>query len=293
MTQPVSIITVTFYTGPVLFDMLKAALAQSDMRELILVNNGNPLPVFHQLEAMAAAEPRLTLISGHGNVGFATACNMGAAKATGEYLLFLNPDCVLPDGFLSNFLSESKRLPRPHVLGARVLDAHGQEQSGSRRAILTPWTAFVEVFSLYRLFPNHPHFKRFKWHEQEVPDKTIEVPAISGALVLTPKADFDGIGGFDSGYFLHVDDIDLCLRMKRAGGHVFFMPHPSVMHVGATSKVPSSFVEWHKTKSFVRYFFKNFSDTYPRFALYIVSAAVWMRFFVQRFIRLFSQEKLA
>src|SRR5262245_50181939 len=132
----VSIVSVTYYTGPVLFDMIRSALAQPHLAELVLVNNGNPLPIYRQLEAMAEEEPRIRLISGYGNVGFASACNRGAKEATGSHLLFLNPDCVLPADFTSRVISESENLARPHLIGARVVEPDGKEQSGSRRAIL-------------------------------------------------------------------------------------------------------------------------------------------------------------
>lgn len=291
MNRPISIIAVTYYTGQVLFDMLSAALAQEGVEDVILVNNGNPLPVFHKLEKLAEEQPRLKLISGQGNVGFAAACNRGVKAAKGEYLLFLNPDCVPPPGTALMFLEESKRLPRPHLIGARVVEQNGKEQSGSRRAVLTPWTAFVEVFGLYRFFPNHPHFRRFKWHEEAVPAETMPVPAVSGALMFTPREDYEKAGGFDEGYFLHVEDLDLCLSMRRVGGQVYFMPQPPVLHIGATSRVSATIVEWHKTRSFVRYFFKNYSDTYPAFALWIVSIAVWARFVVQGLLRLVIPRK--
>ncbi len=289
MDRPVSIITVTYYTGPVLFDMISAALVQSAVREIVLINNGNPLPIYHRLEEMAENEPRLKLISGQGNVGFATASNLGVKEAAGDYLLFVNPDCVLPQGLAHALLTESARLPRPHLIGARVVEKSGREQSGSRRALLTPWTAFVEVSGLYRLFPKHPYFRRFKWHEEEVPPKTAEVPAVSGALMFIPKEDYTRIGGFDEDYFLHVEDLDLCLRMHRAGGYVFFMPEPKVLHHGATSQASPIVVEWHKTRSFVRYFFKNYSDTYPTFALWFISITVWIRFFVHALVRIFTR----
>ncbi|MBI3419751.1 MAG: glycosyltransferase family 2 protein [Proteobacteria bacterium] len=287
MSPPISIITVTYYTGPVLFDMLGAALAQQDVGELILVNNGNPLPIYQRLKEMSEKEPRLKLISGQGNVGFATACNLGAKEAQGEYLLFLNPDCLLPKNIAGKLLAESRAHQGLHLLGARILEAGGKEQSGSRRAALTPWTAFVEVLQLYRLFPNHPYCRRFKWHEEPVPAQTIPMPAISGALMFMHKEEYMNLGGMDEGYFLHVDDLDLCLRVQRAGGQVLFMPEPAVTHIGATSQAPATIVEWHKTRSFVRYFFKNFSEMYPRFFLWLVSGVVWMRFFVRALRRQF------
>lgn len=275
-----SVITVSYHTGPVLFDMIASVLAQDGLAELIVVNNGNPIHVLEQLERMAESNPRLKCISGHGNVGFAKGNNLGAKAATGDFLFLLNPDSVLEVGDLQKLMAQSRQLSRPHLIGPRILDGSGKEQSGSRRGLLTPWRAFVEVFFLYKFFPNHPLFKRWKWHEADLPADITEVPAISGAAMFIPKDDFWMVGGLDEGYFLHVEDVDFCFMLRKAGAKIFFMPHLSVRHIGATSNAPKPVVERYKTISLVRYFHKNFSATTPRPLLWILYAAIWARFYV-------------
>lgn len=274
----VSVVTVTYHTGPVLFDMIASVLKQPEVLEMILVDNGNPDDVLGKLKILAGQEPRLKLITGHGNVGFATATNMGAKQMKGDYLFILNPDCMLPEGFVAAFLKESASRPRPHMISCRVLDEHGVEQSGSRRALLTPAQAFSEVFKAYRMFPDYVHMQRFNRHQDPVPDHTVPMPAISGAVMFFPKDDYWMIGGLDSNYFLHVEDLDLCLRFGRAGGTIYFMPNPPVTHIGGTSATPKLKVEYWKTQSFVRYFFKNFKGETPYPLLLLVAAATWARF---------------
>jgi N-acetylglucosaminyl-diphospho-decaprenol L-rhamnosyltransferase len=277
----VSVVSVTYYTGVPLFAMIESVLKQDGLAELVLVNNGNPLSIVHQLEDLAENNSKIKFISGQSNVGFACGNNLGARDATGDYVLFLNPDCFVEDGFLFKLMNSIKSLPRPVLLGTRILDADGHEQSGSRRDALTPWKAFIEVFSLYKFAPNHPHFQRWKWHEDVLPDALTEVPAISGALMFMHRDDYWLVNGLDEDYFLHVEDIDFCHRFRKMGGSIFFHPHLSVQHIGATSDVPKMIVELHKTRSFVRYFNKNFADSYPRFFLSLVNAATWGRFVMQ------------
>jgi GT2 family glycosyltransferase len=276
----VSVISVTYNTGPVLFDMVQSVLAQQGLTELILVDNGNPVEVRQRLEGWRKKDPRLILITGHGNVGFATANNMGAKRAVAPYLLFLNPDCVLGDNFLEAMVSQSNNLPRPHLLSCRILDGDGKEQSGSRRDILTPMNALVEAFGLYR-FSKKLAAYRFKQHDNALPRDVVEVPAISGAVMLMRVEDYWAVGGLDSDYFLHVEDLDLCLSIARAGGKVYFTPHINVMHLGATSETPSGFVEWQKARSFIRYFHKNFSKEYALPFLWLVDAGILARFLVR------------
>ncbi len=275
-----SVITVSYYTGAVLFELIASVLAQDGLAELVIVNNGNPADMVQKLEAMAASEPRLTFITGHGNVGFAKGNNLGAKATTGDYLLLLNPDSVLKAGDLARLMAQSRKLPRPHLIGPRILDANGREQSGSRRDNLTPWKAFVEVFSLYALFPGNPHCQRWKWHDAPLPADVIEVPAISGAAMFMPRDDFFLAGGLDEGYFLHVEDVDFCFNLRKVGAKIFFMPQLAVNHIGATSDAPKPVVERHKTIGLVRYFHKHFSDTTPRPFLWMLYGAIWARFYV-------------
>ena len=156
----VTVAVVTYHTGPVLFSMLDSVLGQPGLSELVLVDNGNPDAVVAQLQERALRETKLNFITGGGNVGFATGTNRAARAGTGEYILVLNPDSVLPPGFLQAVVAESRKHAHPHLVTCRVLDGAGKEQSGSRRALLTPWNALSEVFQLHRLVPNRSAFRR-------------------------------------------------------------------------------------------------------------------------------------
>jgi len=278
MTQSVltSIVMVTYHTGPVLNLAVAAALAQTVPVELILVNNGNPPDIEQNLKDLTSNEPRLTLVTGHGNVGFATACNMGARMAHGEHLLFLNPDSLLPVDAVEKILTHKAQLKPPYMLGARLFDEKGRDQRGCRRALLCPTTAAIEALHLHRLFPRW----RLNFHEQDIPKTAAAVPAISGAFMFMDAKAFWDIQGFDEGYFLHVEDLDLCLRFRRSGGEIYFIPDIVVTHVGSTSKATSSFIERHKMRGFIRYFHKNFRDTLPLPILWLLDAAIVMRFFL-------------
>ncbi len=274
----VSIVMVTYYTGPVLFEAIEAVLSQDGLRELILVDNGNPPEVVAQIERRATKDDRLIRLGEHGNIGFAAACNLGAKSARSEYLLLINPDCILAPGGLRNLLAEGIRRPRPWMLGGRLMNPDGTEQRGSRREILTPWIAFVEIFHLDRLAPNHPYFKRLNLHTSLVPRETTAVPVISGACMMLPQEDYWALGGMDEAYFLHVEDIDFCLRFRRGGGEIFFVPHVAVLHLRSTSVASLFFIEWHKTRGFIRYFRKNFSGIYPPLFLPLVNVGILGRF---------------
>src|SRR5690606_19327994 len=128
----------SYHTGPALWLAIHSALKQAALKELILVDNGNPPQVVEKIHALE--DKRLVLLTGHGNVGFAKGCNLGAAAATGDYLLFLNPDCLLPDNALQE-LSAAYEQAGAMLAGCLLKNPDGSEQRGGRREIITPLNA--------------------------------------------------------------------------------------------------------------------------------------------------------
>jgi N-acetylglucosaminyl-diphospho-decaprenol L-rhamnosyltransferase len=272
-----SIVVVSYHTGPVLFDAIKSILAQTEPVELLLVDNGNTADVLSRLQAIAMQDKRMQLITGHGNVGFSKGCNRGARDARGDYLLFLNPDSTIPPDAVARLKEHAAKVARPFMFGARLVDRHGLDQRGCRRALLTPASAFVEALHLGALFP----VMRLNRHRETVPVQLSPMPAISGAFMFLRREDFCSVQGFDEGYFLHVDDLDLCWRFRRAGGEIYFVPDVVVTHYGGTSKASRVFIERHKARGFVRYFHKNFGETYPKPFLWLLDGAIWLRLWLR------------
>ena len=274
---------VSYRTGPLLTAAIDAVLApdQAGVVELILVDNGNPPAVTAALARRAEAEPRLTLVTGHGNVGFARGCNIGAGAARGRYLLLLNPDCLLRPGAAPTLLAEAASLGGDWLLGGRLLNPDGSEQRGARRALLTPRTALTEVLRLDRLAPRRAGPHRLNHPDRPLPAGTTRVPAVSGACMLLPAATFRAVGGLDEGYFMHVEDLDLCLRLDRAGTPIYFAPHVEAVHHAGSSRVDPIRVEWHKTRGFLRYFRLHFRSLSRLPAAGLASAGALARFGVK------------
>lgn len=276
--QPISVVIVSYHTGEALFASVRSVLRQGVPLEVIVVDNGNPAGTIEELQAVAAKDGRVRIITGHGNIGFGRANNKGVAASKGEYILILNPDCELADDVLDKLRRYAATLSRPFMIGARILNKDGSDQRGCRRELLTPLTALVEAFHLGRIFPRY----RLNKHEEEIPRSLTPVPALSGAFMFLPRADYDRIGGFDEGYFLHVEDLDFCLRFRRARGEIYFAPDIEATHIGGTSATASDFIERHKARGFVRYFHNNFRDEYPGAFLWLLDIAIWMRYFLRR-----------
>ncbi|MDP3173443.1 MAG: glycosyltransferase family 2 protein [Phenylobacterium sp.] len=252
----VSVVMVVYMTGEALEESLSCVMADPLVDELVLVDNGSTPIEAARLKALSERDRRVVLLEGHGNVGFARGANLGAARASGDVLVFLNPDAFLQRDCIAALVRAIEDRPTPCIVGGRVLNADRTEQRGARRGDITPMAALLSLSSLARLVPGWRRYE-VHWENDAAPEQVSEVPTISGACFCMRRQDFDTVGGFDEGYFLHVEDVDLCWRVRRAGGTVLFHPKAEVIHLGHTSQTSPLKVEFHKGVGLARYFRKR------------------------------------
>jgi GT2 family glycosyltransferase len=277
-TQPVSVVIVNHNAGRLLADCLEAALAQA--RQVILVDNASRPASFEPVAARFATDERLQIVRSKTNTGFAAGCNRGAALATEATLLFLNPDCILGPNALASLVGTLLADDRVGMVGGLLTDAGGREQGGARRSLPTPWRSIVRGFGLGRLAWLAPRlFSDFYLHREPLPAAAVDVEAVSGALVMVSREAFDDAGPWDEGFFLHCEDLDLCLRFRQAGWRVLFEPRAAaVHHRGMCGRSRPVAVEWHKHRGMIRFYRKHFRAAYPPGLFGLVVAGVWLRF---------------
>uniref|UniRef100_B0T0Z6 Glycosyl transferase family 2 n=1 Tax=Caulobacter sp. (strain K31) TaxID=366602 RepID=B0T0Z6_CAUSK len=276
----VSVVMVVYQTGEALIESVRHVLAEPQVDEFVIIDNGSPEREAEMLRSLGRSEPRVVLQQGHGNVGFARGANMGAETARGEYIIFLNPDANLQPGCIEALVAAFGGRPVPTVVGARVLNTDGSEQRGGRRGEVTPVTTLLSFSHLTGRFRRLAGFEIHREREP-VPGAPIPMPTISGACFALRREDFEVLGGFDEGYFLHVEDIDLCWRARQAGGEVLFQPSAEVIHLGHTSLEHPLKVEFHKGVGLSRYFIKR-ADTVQRYIIAVLLAPAILLMSVSR-----------
>lgn len=257
----VSAIVVTYHTGQVLWDCL-AALEREGIPQIVIVDNGNPEPVSAALGTLSEGSGgRYRHIGGGTNRGFAAGVNLGATIADGARLLVINPDAVLQPGALAALETAlewavGEGAAEPIVVGGRIAGDDGVEQRGCRRRALTLGSAAGTFLGLSRLAGTFRQFAGLNLNREPEPAGPTDMPVVSGALMYMSRTSFDALHGFDEGYFLHVEDIDLCRRAADLGGRVVYTPLARAHHVGGASAASKLFVERCKARGLARYFSK-------------------------------------
>ncbi|NLT77248.1 MAG: glycosyltransferase family 2 protein [Planctomycetes bacterium] len=173
--------------------------------------------------------PDVHLIENDRNLGFPKANNQAVVRSTSDYILLLNPDTIVRDGAIDKMVRFMDEHPDVGVSGCRVLNEDGSLQLACRRSIPTPRVAFYRLTGLSRLFPNSKTMARYNLTYLD-PNEPHEVDAVSGAFLVIRKSVVDVIGVLDENFFIYGEDMDWCLRAKKAGWKVMYYPHAQILH---------------------------------------------------------------
>lgn len=182
--------------------------------ELIVIDNhstdGTP-------QFLSSLGGDVRIITNDENLGFAKACNQGAAIATGEYLVFLNNDTIPQAGWLSALVDEVRTHPDVTIVGSKLLYEDGTVQHAGvaiDRHNLTP-------YHIYNGFAaDHPAV-----------NKRRELNAVTAACLLIRRSVFAEHGGFDEGFVNGFEDVDLCLRVREKQGRIIYQPRSVLFHL--------------------------------------------------------------
>lgn len=268
-----SVVVVSADSGPSLRECVRSVLASTLALELLLVDNDSHDGVPEAIERAHAHDPRFRLIYNYRNLGFGPAVNLAAKQAHGQALLILNPDCVLPQDDLQRLLDLLAGRPAAGLVGAVVCDAEGRPDPASwrrdpllRRALNSLFGRAGEKINI----------------EREIPAEVVEAEAVSGAVMLMPRAMFQRLGGFDEGYFLHCEDLDLCRRVRNLGYQVLLAGDVRVLHgKGSSSRHRPVFVSRHKHRGMWRWFRKHDPAARNPLTAAVVWLGIWTHFLLQ------------
>jgi N-acetylglucosaminyl-diphospho-decaprenol L-rhamnosyltransferase len=175
--------------------------------------------------------PDVELVALEENTGFSAANNLVLRETTAEYVLVLNPDTQLSEGTLETLLRLMDAGPRIGIAGCRLVQENGTFDHAARRSFPTPASALGHFLRLG--LSDRAPAALAAYRAPEVSEGPVD--AVNGAFMLMRRAMLDEIGLFDEGYWMYMEDLDLCYRAARAGWITWYEPSVEAVHMKAGS----------------------------------------------------------
>ena len=219
----ISIIIVNYNTAELLAPCLNSVEPRSDLGlEVIVVDNASQ----DDSAAMVSRDfPWVKLIANESNAGFARANNQALKVSNREYIYFLNPDTVVQPGAFEAMIGFMESHRDVGLAGTRILNPNGSVQSSVER--------------------RYPGERRAQKDLRGLPG---DIAWVLGASMVARRAIVEELGGFDEGFFLYGEEQDLCLRIRKAGWKIGFIPDAVVVHWGGQSERTTSTEDLWKKK---------------------------------------------
>ena len=264
----IAVVVVSHESASTLEACLQGLRAARGVAEIRVVDNASQDGTLELIQRHAAKDPRVRFIGNPDNPGFAVGCNQGAKASAAPWLAFVNPDLIVEADTLSRLRVHADALDGEVLLGVDLVDEAGAHDAAARRR--------DPDFAAMLSSPAQASKLGVPVDPSTNPQP---VDAISGALMLMPRSLFDRLDGFDTGYRLHAEDLDLCRRARMAGAVVAVANDICVLHVrGVSSRARPLFVEWHKHRGLWRYFRKFESPHRSLWIRLVVWCVIWTRF---------------
>jgi len=247
----ISIIIVNYKSENLLENCLKALQKSLDglSFEIILVNNGS-----ENLELLRKISKKYNtkLINSEKNIGFGSACNLGAENTMGEFLFFINPDAEIISP-LSKTLDHIKIL-KSDICGGNLINLSQKPQEFSCGSF----------FTLKTLFFNKIINKSYKPWLSRLP---VDVDWVSGGAMIIKRDLFEKLNGFDKGYFMYLEDQDLCRRARKMCYNIKFLPDLLIKHHKDHTMNKYKLLSYNQS---LKRYFKKHNNFIENFSLIII-----------------------
>jgi len=224
-------VIVNFEAGELLRDCVGSVLADDSAGpvELVVVDNGSGDA---SVRVMSEAYPAVTVIAAPGNVGYARGANLGIAATRAPIVAVLNADTRLEPGAAAALVARLESQPRVGACGPRLKNTDGTDYPSARADPSLPIAVGHSLFGTW--WPSNPFTKRYRQVDAD-PSRPRVVDWVSGAGVWLRRRALDTVGGWDERYFMYLEDVDLCHRLRRAGWEIVYEPGGVVWHVQGAS----------------------------------------------------------
>ena len=263
---------VKFFLEQCLYSVQKA-INGLEAEVLVVDNNSGDGSV----DYLRSSFPSFQWISNDENIGFGRACNQGHRLSKGKYVLFLNPDTIIPENCLHDGINFFNSHDDAGAVGVKMIDGSGKFLKESKRAFPSPATSLYKMFGLAKIFPRSKTFARYYFgHLDE--NKNHEVEVLAGAFMMVKRSVLEKTGGFDESFFMYAEDVDLSYRIKKEGYKNYYYAGSSIIHFKgeSTKKGSVKYVKMFYTAMsiFVR---KHYSGSRAGIFNFLLHTGIWIR----------------
>ena len=224
-------VVVNYEAGPWLAACVRSVLADASAGEpeLVVVDNGS-----HDgsVAALAREFPSVRVLTSETNLGYAGGANRGAAVTRAPVVAVLNPDLEVEPGTAAAMLARLDREPDLAAVGPVVRNPDGSQYPSARTVPSMGDAVGHALFGLVR--PSNRFTRRYRQLDVD-PARPRDVEWLSGAAMWLRRSALQSVGGWDEHYFMYMEDVDLCWRLRRLGWRVAYEPSGAVLHVQAVS----------------------------------------------------------
>jgi N-acetylglucosaminyl-diphospho-decaprenol L-rhamnosyltransferase len=266
-------VVVNYESGPLLLAAVESLTADDSAgpAEVVVVDNGSS---DGSAAAVRSARPEVRVLTPGENVGYARAANLGIAATAAPVVVVCNPDLVQRAGTAAALLARLDAEPDLAAVGPQIHDEDGEVYPSARSQ--PPLVDAVGHALLGGIWPGNPASRRYRQLDAH-PDVARDVDWISGASIWLRRSALRSVGGWDEGYFMYVEDVDLCWRLRRLGWRVAYEPAGLVVHVqgASTRRHPYRSIVAHH-RSLVRFADKRLLG-WRRALLPVAATFLWAR----------------
>jgi len=277
----IAVIIVNFNAGKTLQRCVNALLKSSEHLRITIVDNASDDGSAQNLRNLFGDHQGIEFLFNPSNLGFAPAVNSVARLVVADWVLILNPDCILEPSALEQLKAALVNDSEAAIAGPAVLDEKGRVQRATVRRFPSPKRSFMTASGLWRLGSWIPSFQGVEVDVTKL-DKEIRIAeAVSGACMLVRRTALESIGYMDEAYVMHCEDLDLMYRMAEKDLHCLYVPEAQCVHLqGLSSRSRPTWVHFQKHRGMARFFDKFQAETSSFPVRLLVHTGIWLRFIV-------------
>ncbi len=204
---------------------VKKAIGQLEAEVIVIDNNSTD-------DSIAYLQPKFPFVQfiyNEENVGFAKANNQALPYCNGDYILYLNPDTIIPEDCLLKCMDFFDKTPDCGALGIKMIDGSGTFLPESKRGFPSPLASFFKLTGLSDVFPRSRLFNQYSLGYLD-PFTNHQVDVLAGAFILAKSTIIKEIKGFDEAFFMYGEDIDLSYRIQQLGYNNYYFADSTILH---------------------------------------------------------------